>query len=468
MAGALVPALMMSLSAAPDSRGVGIAGSWAPVAPESTTAWTAAKVPLPANADLNYSQLGPVSCPTSSACTAGGSYSDSAGDQAFLLIRAKSSWTALQAPLPSDAAVDPKAHLDYSACFSASSCAVTGGYYDAAGVEHGVVLTGSGSSWTSVETPAPPSGGSGASIAAVTCVTASSCVAVGEYVDTAGTQEALLLTGFGSSWTAVQAPLPANASTSYQRASISAVTCPSASRCLAFGQYFDESGAEQVMALTGFGPSWTVVETPLPADAGSQPNAIVAAGSCTSRVACIGVGRYDNAAGAQEGLILTGYGKSWAALTSPVPGNAAAQPDTDLRAMTCLRSGSCVAVGDYSSTSGQQALLMTGSGSSWTATQSPLPPNTAASALGSVACTSAPACAAGGQYQTGNAVRPLVVTGAGSSWSVTGVPLPRNASNGSASIATVACSFRTTTCAATGNYVDQKGQGQASRFGGPA
>ena len=52
---------------------------------------------------------------------------------------------------------------------------------------------------------------------------------------------ALLVTGSGTSWTAAEAPLPANAAAD-PGAGLGSVACPSASSCVAAGVYTDSSG----------------------------------------------------------------------------------------------------------------------------------------------------------------------------------------------------------------------------------
>ena len=84
------------------------------------------------------------------------------------------------------------------------------------------------------------------------CPSASSCVAAGDYTDSSGNGQGLLVTGSGTSWTAAEAPLPANAAAD-PVAGLGSVACPSASSCVTAGVYDDSSGNRQGLLVTGSG-----------------------------------------------------------------------------------------------------------------------------------------------------------------------------------------------------------------------
>ena len=102
------------------------------------------------------------------------------------------------------------------------------------------------------------------------CASASSCVATGDYTDSSGNTQALLVTGSGTSWTAAEAPLPANAAADPDAFFPGSVACASASSCVATGFYTDSSGNIQGLLVTGSGTSWTAAEAPLPANAAAE------------------------------------------------------------------------------------------------------------------------------------------------------------------------------------------------------
>ena len=133
----------------------------------------------------------------------------------------------------------------------------------------------------------------------------SQCVAVGEYQDTSGNYQGLLLTGSGSSWTAAEAPLPADAS-STGGAGLTGVSCPSASQCVVAGHYAGASGATQGLLLTGSGDSWTATRAPAPSNADGSGYAYVMGVSCASASQCVADGDYKDTSGDGQIYLLNG------------------------------------------------------------------------------------------------------------------------------------------------------------------
>ena len=74
-------------------------------------------------------------------------------------------------------------------------------------------------------------------------------------------------------WTAAEVPLPANATgdaSAPDSMASTSVACPSASSCVTAGAYYDSSGNIQGVLVTGSGTSWTAAEAPLPANAAAD------------------------------------------------------------------------------------------------------------------------------------------------------------------------------------------------------
>jgi len=249
-----------------------------------------------------------VTCPSATECVAVGSYSDSVGDvQGLLVTGQRSSWTATQAPLPGGA-TRSFASLSDVACPSATICAATGEYFDsAARQEQGLLLTGHGSSWTAIKAPLPP-GATGVTLGDVACPSAATCAAMGGYLDSAGHQQGLLLAGHGSSWTATKAPLPAMAvaATSSTGPFFSGLACPSTATCVATGAYIDPAGNEQGLLFTRHGPAWTLIKTPLPVGGVARYGNGLGSVACPSARCAIAGFYYDSSA--EQGLLLTGPG----------------------------------------------------------------------------------------------------------------------------------------------------------------
>ena len=431
----------------------------------TVTGWTAGQIPLPANAaaDPNVG-LGTVACASASSCVATDSYTDSSGgEQGLLVTGSGTSWAATEAPLPANAAANPNVVLGSAACPSASSCVVPGEYSDSSGFEHGLVLTGSGTSWTATEVLLPANADDAViSLASVACPSASSCVAAGSYTDPSGNGQMLLVTGSGTSWTATEVPLPANAAPEPDF-NLASVACPSASSCVAADSYTDSSGGQQGLLVTGSGTSWTAAEASLPANAAASPDVNLNSVACPSASSCVAVGDYNDSSGNMQGLLVTGSGTSWTATEAPVPANA--DPGVALNSVACPSVSSCVAVGGYGYASGDgHALLLTGSGTSWTASEVPAPANADAEYAGtltSVACASASSCVTAGQYiDSSGMAEALIVTGSGASWTAAGPTPPASANTDRGVVLTSVACASASSCAATGGYFDSSGHEQ--------
>lgn len=374
-------------------------------------AWTATRTPLPADAAASgpLASIWDVSCRSAATCAAAGYYTDVAGDRQVLLLTGhRSAWTATRAPLPGDAARGPGTGspgptVASVACLSGSACLAVGDYTDSSGHLQGLLLSGYGLTWTAARAPLP--GGAAISpdavLTRVACPSATECVVTGYYTGAGSPkhQHGLLLTGHGSSWTAISAPLPARSAANSQ-ADLYRVTCPSIATCVAAGDYDITAHSADGLLATGHGSSWTATEAPLPAGACVRPDPGITGVSCGSITACAAVGYYTDSSGQEQGLLLTGHGSSWTATQASRP--AGARPGAYLSGVSCPAAAVCTAVGYYTGSSGsKQGLLLQRRGSSWTASTAPLPPGAAtdpAAYLNGLACTSIAACLAGGAY----------------------------------------------------------------------
>jgi hypothetical protein len=361
-------------------------------------------------------------------------------------------WTAAQAPrLP----VTPTSQLASVACGSAADCTAVG-----TSGHSGILITRSGSNWTAAPVPVPASSVTATSLATVACPSADACVAGGHY-SSSGRQQGLLLAGYGRSWTATRAPLPANAAGSPD-ASVLAVACAAASSCVAVGQYSGGS-SDYALLLTGHGSSWTGWQAPVPADAAARPAAELVSVACPSVAACTAVGSYIDTAGNRQGMFVTERGTAWTASRSPLPAGATV-PGARLSAVTCPQSSACVAVGEYSATT--RGFVVRGSGTSWTATQTPLPAGATASRTAtfhSVTCASVSTCIATGSYtDAAGSSQGLLVTSQGQKLTAVAAPMPAGAAprQGQPGAALVSVACAATSCAAVGQYTDTDGDAQ--------
>jgi hypothetical protein len=161
--------------------------------------------------------------------------------------------TPAEAPLPANAASNPEAGLGSVSCASAGNCTAVGEYFDSGGNTQGLLLTQTSGTWAAgTEAPVPGNAASNPVVdlsAGVSCASAGNCTAVGIYVDSSGNTQALLLTQTSGTWAVAEAPLPANAGPNPD-AGLSSVSCASAGNCTAVGSYVDSSGNPQGLLLT--------------------------------------------------------------------------------------------------------------------------------------------------------------------------------------------------------------------------
>ncbi len=415
--------LAVACSARSGCAAVGVSGGTALLVYRTASSWRPVRVPVPSSA-ASWARLTAVTCPSDAACLAAGHYSSSGKQQGLLEFGHRATWTATTAPLPASAASSPDVLLPAVACQTASSCVAAGQFTASSGSTYGLLLTGQGSSWSAYRAPVPADAAASpqATISSVSCPAAGDCVAVGAYTDARGNQQGMLLTGYGASWTALRSPLPASANV--PGAALSGVSCPAAGSCVAVGTF---SAQRRAMLVTGFGTSWQAEQAPLPAGAATNPAASVRQIVCSASSDCVAVGSFADAGGDRHGLLLVKHGSLWSAATAALPAGAARRqglPGAQLTSVACASRYRCAAVGQYTDTAGDaRLLLLTGHSTSWTAARAPLPPNSKTVSsqsqspvgppdLAAAACSSTTSCVAVGSYPARTpGMEGLLVTG---------------------------------------------------------
>jgi hypothetical protein len=290
---------------------------------------------------------------------------------------------------------------------------------------------GSGA-WAVQPTPNPltPHG----QMSAVSCVSPSTCIAVGSRLNPAGTDVTLAEAWNGSSWSVLKTPNPVGVRSSM----LSGVACTSASFCIAVGSAFSSAGGEVPFAEVWDGRSWSVQQTPVPALGGFFTGV-----SCASATACVAVGGYFTAR-SQQPLAEVWNGTAWSIH------NPAARPSTgEFSAVSCLSAGACTAVGNQSSGEDTLTLAEAWNGNSWSVQHTPNIPGSNLSTLSAVSCTSATFCIAVGPAR--NPVFsyvPLAERWDGTSWSIQTTPSVRGLTT---VLESVSCTSATA-CTATGHY----------------
>jgi hypothetical protein len=375
------------------------------VVTETGGAWgRASELTLPTNAVTTAGDqeayLSSVTCTSPGNCVAAGQYADSADDeesQAMVATETGGVWgQASELKLPANAtetAGAQEAFLESVACTGPGSCVVVGDYHDTSGGRQAMYATETGGVWAQASElmlPAnvnPAAAHQEASLESVTCTSPGNCVTVGSYNDTSDDQ-GMVATETGGVWAqASELPLPIGAATGEnpQNAFLESVTCTGPGDCVAAGGYEDTNGSNdfQGMLLTETGGVWDQAsELALPpgaaATAGAQ-DASINSVTCTSLGNCVAVGNYYDTNGKDDGqgMLATETGGVWgpaSELTLPAGAASAASAQyVFLNSVTCTGPGSCVAVGSYEDSSGDEQAMVLASAPSLSAL-TPVPP----------------------------------------------------------------------------------------------
>jgi hypothetical protein len=323
---------------------------------------------------------------------------------------------------------------------------------------------------------APPDAGS--FIQHVSCWSATSCVAVGNYRDSANNVYGLIETLSGGKWRATVAPVPANAGTvadGHQFVSLGRVSCPSPGACTAIGAYTDAAGGFYGLIETLAGGKWSATSAPEPADVSTtgSHSTFLQDLSCASATTCTAVGQYNTQSGSTfgiGGLIETLSGGTWTASSAPTPQDAKQTgfPIANLRGVSCASVTDCTAVGVYVDDHGRHRVLFeTLSAGAWSPVAGPVPAN--ANRFGwlefaidasPISCASPTTCVAVGTYvDLSGHFHGLIDTLSAGTWTATDAPLPAGGTPGSIFpdvFASIACPT-TASCIAVGTYEDPSG-----------
>jgi hypothetical protein len=326
-----------------------------------------------------------VSCPTASACMAVGGYNS---DGVVLVLTERwdgSGWSVLPSAAPSGAT---SSQLNAVSCADAMNCVAVGSYSDSNFLNWPFAESWDGSSWAVVSVPTP-TGGSFAGLSGVSCTGASSCVAVGSFTNRRSRTVPLTEFWNGTAWSVHGSPHPAGATSS----GLAAVSCASASACMAAGSYVNAASLGVPFTEWWNGSAWSVVASPSPA--GAQ-GGYLAGVSCPTASSCEAVGSYFDSSFTAVTLAESWDGTSWTLVASPTPTDS---PSSALSAVSCASASNCLAVGHSYSPSfagKDDTLAESWNGTSWTAVASPSP--STSSGLSGVSCAAVASCMAVGSF----------------------------------------------------------------------
>ncbi|HTL83668.1 MAG TPA: hypothetical protein VL856_00685 [Acidimicrobiia bacterium] len=356
------------------------------------TTWSAA----PFASKSSQSQLADVSCPSTTSCVAVGTYFT--GTQGKTLVERwnGSSWSLVASPNPSGAL---DARLSGVSCTSATSCFAVGSSSTAT-ASRALVERWNGSTWSIVATPVPI-GASDVSLGAVSCLSATSCMAVGSY-STATTDKALAERWNGTSWSIVAIPTPAGAALNV----LSRLSCTSSASCYAVGGYIVDSPSGfsfKTLIERWNGTSWAIMASPNPT---SPSFAALGGVSCTSATNCDAVGfALDPSTLDERTLVEHWNGTSWSIVASANPTGAT---NAGLSDVSCPSAANCYAVGSSGTDTSSKTLVEHWDGLTWSTQATPNPSGSSDAGLSGVSCPGPATCYAVGAFGANASVYTLV------------------------------------------------------------
>ena len=337
--------------------------------------------PTPDPVGAEVSVLSSVACSSGSACTAVGSSAASLSSFTLPLVERwdGTSWRIQPAP-------DPKGTSDTLfgvSCPSARACIAVGSAFHSAGrLNTALTEVWNGKRWRVQPVPAieAPS-----SLYAVSCTSASSCVAVGHTLG--APQHAIIERWDGKTWR-IQAIPPLAKDTTLVGAS-----CRGTRFCAAVG-WNNASGNARPLALSWDGSNWQVQAVPLPRHA---PAGLFDAVSCTSAKACTATGTDFSHPGGPT-LAKRWNGKAWRVQRTPNPANISlSSSEVELNGVSCSSAKACTAIGEYTPDHAAAYFIESWNGKRWRPEPAPHPSDFAHGALLGISCASA-RCAAVGAY----------------------------------------------------------------------
>jgi alpha-tubulin suppressor-like RCC1 family protein len=291
--------------------------------------------------------LNAVSCVSLGFCAAVGSQS-ALGDEALIENWNGTAWSTIAAPpTPTGSSVPPferiaDTRLEAVSCTSASFCVAVGSgaqegpSFDSTG-PFWLLDTWNGTAWS--EAPELRGLPGQSELNGVSCASSNFCVAVGQSYATIGKdlQGSAVEQWNGETWSHVKSPY----------GELNDVSCVSVTFCMAIGR---TSLGGEIEINSWNGTNWSVVPSP----SVDVAEAVLSGVSCTSVQRCVAVG-FD-----EDGALLESWnGTAWSVLEAP-----RIAPPVELLHVSCL-STTCVAVGGEETPGVLQTLVVTSIGSNW-------------------------------------------------------------------------------------------------------
>jgi hypothetical protein len=312
------------------------AASMATTGPAKSSPWSVQRIPATGPATPNGVFLA-VSCPTAAWCMAVGWYNRTDGTRSPLAETWDGTAWRLASPPNPAGAIDSQ--LTAVSCVSPSSCQAVGGTMQSEGTfskpaaRSALVEHWNGTSWRREPIRLPFRSEEATSVSRAT---ATMCVVVGEHVTLGHRSFPFSARWDGQRWTALPVPRPDLVT------DLNGVSCPGPDSCYAVG----ERGASVAIPVHPLTMHWDGSRWHLLAVPGAPREAIFSAVSCPTLTACTVVGQAGGDASFSRMLVEDLSQGRWTTSRPPVPA-AAAAGSTTFTAVSCSEPRVCTALVSY-------------------------------------------------------------------------------------------------------------------------
>jgi hypothetical protein len=273
----------------------------------------------------------------------------------------------------------------------------------------------------------------------ISCPSVTTCFEIGTIGGTSDGELPWIGTLSDGSWTFMDGPVPSDASTVDAGVQVSALTCFSATTCVAIGTYQDLNNVQQGLLLSLTDGSWVATQAPVPSDAATDnevtdntEHTYVKAVSCWAEGSCMAVGTYMvDATARYAGMALQLTNGTWSTTKLTPPANAVQTESDDVTTVSCDPTGICVAGGQYpqSGAAFEVVQLLTNASGSWTSSEPdglPGSPSYVPVTVSAIDCPAVNQCTAVGNYYESDIshLSAMVLQQSTSGWSGVVVPIP--------------------------------------------
>jgi hypothetical protein len=327
---------------------------------EENGAWGNAQE-VPGSGDLNTdggATVESVSCGSPGNCSAGGTYDDNSGNQAFVVNEVKGTWAdAIEVPGSGDLNADGDAEVQTVSCASAGNCSAGGFYQDGSSNTQAFVVSEVKGAWGNAK-EVPGSGtlntGGQGYVLSVSCPTAGNCSAGGVYKESSQAYQAFVVDEVNGVWGNAKKVPGSGTLNAGGNARVASVSCPAPGDCSAAGYYGDHEGepGSQVFVVSEVNGTWgNATEIPGSGTLNAGDNAVIGDAtliSCAASGDCAVGGSYRDSSGDTQAFVASEVDGTWGnAQEVPGTGTLNASGFASINSVSCSTPGDCGAGGTY-------------------------------------------------------------------------------------------------------------------------